>query len=78
MHVSLLSVTNAVMSSDPVFFASHCGKKDIFLSSPSPFTLEDEDDGRFCSLGEAVEFARINNLLGVIVDADLLVRHCVS
>ncbi|KAG7448928.1 uncharacterized protein BT62DRAFT_979053 [Guyanagaster necrorhizus] len=62
----------------PVFFASHCGKKDIFLSSPSPFTLEDEDDGRFCSLGEAVEFARINNLLGVIVDADLLVRRCIS
>lgn len=58
----------------PVFFASHCGKKDIFLSSPSPFTLEDEDDGRFCSLGEAVEFARINNLLGVIVDADLLLQ----
>ncbi|KAK0206214.1 cyclin-dependent protein kinase inhibitor [Desarmillaria ectypa] len=58
----------------PVFFASHCGKKDIFLSSPSPFTLEDEDDGKFCSLGEAVEFARINNLLGVIVDADLLLQ----
>ncbi|KAK0490676.1 cyclin-dependent protein kinase inhibitor [Armillaria novae-zelandiae] len=52
----------------PVFFASHCGKKDIFLSSPSPFTLEDEDDGRF------FEFARINNLLGVIVDADLLLQ----
>ncbi|KAF8916800.1 hypothetical protein CPB85DRAFT_252669 [Mucidula mucida] len=57
----------------PVFFASHCGKEDIFLSSPSPFTGEPDND-RFYGLGAAVEFARINNLLGVFVDADLLLQ----
>ncbi|KAJ7667694.1 cyclin-dependent protein kinase inhibitor [Mycena polygramma] len=54
----------------PVFFASQCGKKQ---SQPnhSPFAGEDV---RTTSVGAAVEFARANNLLGIFVDADLLMQ----
>ncbi|KIY72981.1 hypothetical protein CYLTODRAFT_366787 [Cylindrobasidium torrendii FP15055 ss-10] len=58
----------------PVFFSSHCGKEDIPLSGPSPVTTDKDGTGRFCGLGSAVEYARINNLLGVFVDADLLLQ----
>lgn len=34
---------------------------------------EDGSDQRIYSVGAAVEFARTNNLLGIFVDADLLV-----
>lgn len=59
---------------DPVFFASHCGKKTISDGSVAAGGVEDEYDRRLASLGVAVEFARTNNLLGVFVDAELLVN----
>ncbi|KAF7301526.1 Cyclin-dependent protein kinase inhibitor [Mycena indigotica] len=52
----------------PVFFASHCGKKQ------GPDGENDMEDWRTTSVGAAVEFARANNLLGVFVDADLLLQ----
>nr|GAT53871.1 cyclin-dependent protein kinase inhibitor [Mycena chlorophos] len=51
----------------PVFFASHCGKRHAQDRS-------DPEDWRTTSVGAAVEFARANNLLGIFVDADLLMQ----
>ncbi|KAF8639626.1 hypothetical protein AX17_000891 [Amanita inopinata Kibby_2008] len=56
----------------PVFYASLCGKENGVAIGLS--TNDDDDDDRASSLGAAVEFAKSNNLLGVFVDADLLVK----
>ncbi|KAF5370035.1 hypothetical protein D9758_001345 [Tetrapyrgos nigripes] len=58
----------------PVFFASYCGKP--VESSSRSITFDDEDghDRRVLSLGAAVEFAKMNNLLGIFVDATLLLQ----
>jgi CDK inhibitor PHO81 len=60
---------------DAVFFASHCGlSRD---ENPSGSTLvpdQVETDQRCSSVDAAVEFAKANNLLGVLVDGRLLVR----
>ncbi|KAJ6539036.1 cyclin-dependent protein kinase inhibitor [Mycena capillaripes] len=57
----------------PVFFASQCGKKQ---AQPNHFSFagEDAEDWRTTSVGAVVEFARANNLLGIFVDADLLMQ----
>ncbi|KAJ7047678.1 cyclin-dependent protein kinase inhibitor [Mycena alexandri] len=56
----------------PVFFASQCGKKQ---SRPNwPAFIGEDEDWRTTSVGAAVEFARANNLLGIFVDADLLMQ----
>ncbi|KAJ7068001.1 hypothetical protein C8F01DRAFT_585539 [Mycena amicta] len=52
----------------PVFFASHCGKKQ------GQDRRNDVEDWRTTSVGAAVEFARANNLLGIFVDTDLLMQ----
>ncbi|KAF5387896.1 hypothetical protein D9615_000107 [Tricholomella constricta] len=59
---------------NPVFFVSRCGKSSSYMPSPTALGAEEENDPRLSSIGAAVEFARINNLLGVFVDADLLVQ----
>lgn len=38
---------------------------------------EEESDSRCRSVGAAVQFAKSNNLLGVILNANLLVRYTV-
>ncbi|KAJ6516210.1 cyclin-dependent protein kinase inhibitor [Mycena sanguinolenta] len=50
----------------PVFFASQCGKKNC--------SCPDIEDWRTTSVGAVVEFARGNNLLGIFVDAGLLMQ----
>ena len=58
---------------DPVFLASQCGKDGI-TEVADPLELGSAgDDQRTLSIGAAVEFAKSNNLLGVFLDADLLV-----
>ncbi|KAJ2933452.1 hypothetical protein H1R20_g3630, partial [Candolleomyces eurysporus] len=66
----------------PVFFASSCGNDsfgddadDGSSSNPTSKTARGSagDDLRTCSIGSAVEFAKSNNLLGVFIDAELLV-----
>lgn len=54
----------------PVFFASNCG----MAPSRNEFIYEDEGDRRLSSLGAAVEFAKTNNLLGIFVNAELLLQ----
>jgi CDK inhibitor PHO81 len=62
------------MSSDPVFFASHCGLPEQERSKWRPPRPEPETDRRCTSVAAAVEFAHANNLLGVFLNANLLVR----
>lgn len=59
--------------SDPVFFASRCGQTALDLPSATTFSVEDAHDYRLSSLGAAVEWSKLNNLLGVLLDAELLV-----
>ncbi|KAF8665648.1 hypothetical protein AX16_000103 [Volvariella volvacea WC 439] len=57
----------------PVFFATLCGKN----RTPPLSGLSAEElkcDSRNLSIGAAVEFAKVNNLLGIFVEADLLVQ----
>ena len=58
-----------------VFFASYCG---LSRSSPEGRMVPAnriEDDRRCTSIREAVKFAKANNLLGVMLDATILVRR---
>jgi len=59
--------------SDPVFFGCMCGKDGLHLPSPTA-SGSGSNLQRVSSVGAAVEFAKANNLLGIFVDADLLVR----
>ncbi|KAK4053696.1 phosphate system positive regulatory protein pho81 [Microbotryomycetes sp. JL201] len=57
-----------------VFFASYCG---LSRSSPEGMMVPAnrvEDDRRCTSIREAVKFAKANNLLGVMLDATILVQ----
>jgi len=56
----------------PVFFASLCGQGTTDLPSATTFSVEDAHDYRLSSLGAAVEWSKLNNLLGVLLDAELL------
>lgn len=58
---------------DPVFLASLCGESAHQRPSATALGTDDVYDYRFASLGAAVEFAKQNNLLGVLLDASLLV-----
>ncbi|KAG6876182.1 hypothetical protein C0993_005077, partial [Termitomyces sp. T159_Od127] len=54
---------------------TRCGKDSYSLPSPTALGAEEENDPRLSSIGAAVEFAGVNNLLGVLVDADFLVTQ---
>lgn len=58
---------------DPVFFGSQCGEKSPFVPSPTALSIADVTDRRLFSLDAAVEFAKENNLLGVLLNAEALV-----
>jgi CDK inhibitor PHO81 len=64
-------VFSSLTKSDPVFFYPSCGKNAGFTNC----SVRDESDDRSASLSAAAEFAKSNNLLGLVVDATLLVRH---
>jgi hypothetical protein len=66
----LLYVT---LPSDPVFFASLCGREDSVNPSPAVLAHAEAGGERLSSLASAVRFSKANNLLGVIVAADILV-----
>ncbi|KAF4574677.1 ubiquitin-protein ligase peroxin 12 [Pleurotus pulmonarius] len=57
-----------------VFFSSTCGRKLDHSPSLTVLNPDDDNDRRLASLSAAVDFARTNNLLGIWVDANLLVR----
>ena len=59
---------------DPVFFASHCGRHGRYPPSATALSVGDAHDYRLGSLNSAVELCKLNNLLGVLLDAELLVR----
>jgi len=68
------AVLNWKQPNYPVFFASRCGKASTHTPSATSLGVEEAKDPRLSSIGAAVEFAKSNNLLGVFVDADLLVQ----
>ncbi|KAI0638270.1 cyclin-dependent protein kinase inhibitor [Trametes polyzona] len=58
----------------PVFLASQCGERSRAPPSATALDIDDGHDYRLWSLDAAVEFSKMNNLLGVILDAGLLAR----
>ncbi|KAI0677463.1 cyclin-dependent protein kinase inhibitor [Trametes maxima] len=58
----------------PVFLASQCGEHSRAPPSVTALNIDDVHDFRLWSLDAAVEFSKMNNLLGVILDAGLLAR----
>ncbi|CDO68721.1 hypothetical protein BN946_scf184652.g48 [Trametes cinnabarina] len=56
----------------PVFLASQCGEYSRAPPSATALNIDDVHDYRLWSLDAAVEFSKMNNLLGVILDAGLL------
>ncbi|KIK99683.1 hypothetical protein PAXRUDRAFT_131479 [Paxillus rubicundulus Ve08.2h10] len=60
----------------PVFFSSRCGRpsKGPWLTSPNPDIRDMGDDYYSSSVAAGVEFAKMNNLLGVFFDSELLLQ----
>ncbi|KAI0750892.1 cyclin-dependent protein kinase inhibitor [Daedaleopsis nitida] len=58
----------------PVFLATQCGEASRAPPSTTALDIDDAHDHRLGSLDAAVEFSRMNNLLGVLLDASLLAR----
>jgi len=58
----------------PVFFSSGCGRESASWPSPTALTVRDAHDQNLGSLASAVDFAKSNNLLGVMLEADILVK----
>ena len=56
-----------------MFFGCICGKDDLHLPTPTAWGSSSNLQ-RVSSVGAAIEYANANNLLGIFVDADLLVR----
>jgi hypothetical protein len=63
---------------DPVFFASHCGGKSGTPPSAAAASSQSVKDRRLSTLAAAVEFAKANNLLGILVDSELLASHMID
>ncbi|KAF9782625.1 hypothetical protein BJ322DRAFT_1008673, partial [Thelephora terrestris] len=59
----------------PVFFASLCGRKVGGNLSSTVLAHTEDGDERSSSLESAVRFSKANNLLGVSVEADILVNN---
>ena len=59
---------------DPVFLESECGVRSAYVPSPTALGPDDVDDRRLSSISASVDWAKANNLLGIFMDADLLVR----
>lgn len=59
---------------DPVFFASQCGRTSVHPPSATALSAKDARDYRVASLNSAVEVCKTNNLLGLLLDAEFLVR----
>ncbi|PIL37231.1 transporter [Ganoderma sinense ZZ0214-1] len=58
----------------PVFLASQCGEVHRAPPSATALSTDDVHDHRLWSLDAAVESAKMNNLLGVLLDARLLAQ----
>ena len=69
---SIFTETFPHLFEDPVFLGTICGKEsDKHISATALGAGRGEK--HVLSIGAAVEFAKTNNLLGLLVDSDLLV-----
>jgi CDK inhibitor PHO81 len=65
--------------SDPVFFVSHCGLSPQASTSPPALTgYVGSIDFNCASVEAAIDFSQSNNLLGLMINGLLLVRHTYS
>ena len=62
------------LASDPVFFASLCGREASASPSPTVLAHVEAEDERSSSLESVVRFSKANNLLGVMIEGDILVN----
>jgi hypothetical protein len=74
MRALSIQIVSPLPLSDPVFFASQCGRESALWQSLTALSVRDADDQRLSSLASAVAFAKSNNLLGVLLEAELLVN----
>ena len=74
MSFFLVSDFSSLIILDPVFFVSRCGNNATNFSVPTLLSCEEENDLKLSTIGAAVEFAKSSNLLGIFVDAELLVN----
>ncbi|KAI6004128.1 cyclin-dependent protein kinase inhibitor [Pisolithus albus] len=58
----------------PVFFSSRCGQIDGDVPMPNPALRNVGDDYYASSVAAGVEFAKMNNLLGIFFDSELLLQ----
>lgn len=59
---------------DPVFFSSRCGQISVDGATVPSLVLRDAGDDYYSSsVAAGVEFAKMNNLLGIFFDSGLLV-----
>lgn len=64
-------ISHVSLRLDPVFFSSGCGQTN---NNPANPEVRDAGDNQYSSsVAEGVEFAKANNLLGVLFDSELLV-----
>ncbi|KAI0755453.1 cyclin-dependent protein kinase inhibitor [Irpex lacteus] len=69
----ICSALNWKQPNYPVFFASQCGRICPRRPSATALSIEDSKDYRLSSLHCAVELCKANNMLGLLLDAELLV-----
>ncbi|KAF7980881.1 hypothetical protein HWV62_36049 [Athelia sp. TMB] len=58
----------------PVFFASQCAKETPIALTPTTLAYSNVGDHRMRSLASAVDFAKKNNMLGLLLDAEELTK----
>lgn len=68
-----LTLFNFFSQPDPVFLASQCGQSTSNPPSATIISVSDAHDYRLSSLGAAVEWCKMNNMLGLLLNAELLV-----
>ncbi|KAK7695463.1 hypothetical protein QCA50_000099 [Cerrena zonata] len=68
----ICSALNWKQPNYPVFFASQYGQSNAACPSATALSLADAHDYRLSSIGAAVEWCKMNNLLGLLLDGNLL------
>ncbi|KAI0092627.1 hypothetical protein BDY19DRAFT_495425 [Irpex rosettiformis] len=74
----ICSALNWKQPNYPVFFASQCGRTCPRRPSATALSIDDSKDYRLSSLNCAVELCKANNMLGLLLDAELLVPSLVQ
>ncbi|CAL1701370.1 unnamed protein product [Somion occarium] len=74
----ICSALNWKQPNYPVFFASQHGQTNAACPSSTALSVADAHDYRLSSIGAAVEWCKMNNLLGLLLDGNLLIPSLVQ